>query len=60
VRRLQKQGYNVVVYDNLSKGHEWVVKDAPLIAGDISDGGKVCDTIDEYGIDAVIHCCWSG
>jgi UDP-glucose 4-epimerase len=55
VRRLQKRGYDVVVYDNLSKGHEWAVKDAPLIVGDISDGDKVCTTIAEYGIDAVIH-----
>jgi UDP-glucose 4-epimerase len=33
VRRLRKQGYDVVVYDNLSKGHEWAVKDATLIVG---------------------------
>lgn len=55
VRRLRKKGYDVVVYDNLSKGHRWAVKDAELVVGDILDYARVCEVIKKYGIDSVIH-----
>lgn len=55
VRRLIKKGYDVVVYDNLTKGHEWAVKDSKLVVGDISDHDRVCNVIKEYGVDSVIH-----
>lgn len=55
VRRLRGKGYDVVVYDNLSKGHRWAVKDAELVVGDILDYAKVCEVIKKYGIDSVIH-----
>ncbi|MDI6602223.1 MAG: UDP-glucose 4-epimerase GalE [Thermoanaerobacteraceae bacterium] len=55
VRRLIKKGYDVVVYDNLTKGHEWAVKDSKLVVGDISDHDRVCNVIKKYGVDSVIH-----
>lgn len=55
VRRLRGRGYDVVVYDNLSKGHRWAVKDVELVVGDISDYARVCEVIKRYGIDSVIH-----
>lgn len=55
VRRLKRKGYDVVVYDNLSKGHRWAVKDTELVVGDILDYAKVCEVIKKYGIDSVIH-----
>lgn len=51
---LIKEGYEVVVYDNLSKGHRQSVNPkAKLIVGDISDPAKTQEALE--GIDAVIH-----
>lgn len=71
VRALQEKGYAVVVYDNLSTGHEWSVKDCELVIGDLnrsnnlngSNGidGDLADTqkleqvFDNHKIDAVVH-----
>lgn len=35
VRELQRQNYDVVVFDNLIKGHRAAVQDAPVIIGDL-------------------------
>ena len=51
---LVKDGHEVVVYDNLSKGHRHaVVKGAELVEGDLSDTGKLKQTL--RGTEAVIH-----
>lgn len=56
VRTLKEQGFPVVVYDNLSKGHEQAVpSDVPLVIGDIRDQAKVKETIQRYDVQAVIH-----
>lgn len=55
VYTLQKKGYEVVVYDNLSTGHECAVKDCELIIGDISDKSLLETVFDQYHIEAVIH-----
>lgn len=54
-RALAEQGRDVVVYDNLSKGHREAVADLPLVIGDIADEETLRDTIRTYGVDAVIH-----
>jgi UDP-glucose 4-epimerase len=52
--QLVSDGHEVVVYDNLSKGHrEAVVAGARLVEGDLHDAEKLRETLN--GIDAVIH-----
>ncbi len=49
-------GHQVVVYDNLSKGHaKAVVEGAEFVAGDLSEGDKLRQTLRDNRIDAVIH-----
>lgn len=49
-------GYNVVVLDNLSKGHKKSVhKKAKLIIGDIADENLVREALKENQIDVVMH-----
>jgi UDP-glucose 4-epimerase len=55
VRELIESGKDVIVYDNLSCGHEQAVKGVKLIKGDIADKIKLVQTIKEYNIDSVIH-----
>jgi UDP-glucose-4-epimerase GalE len=52
---LRARGYNCVVFDNLSLGHERFVKWGELIEGDIRDSAKVRAAIEAHNIDAVIH-----
>jgi len=37
VKLLGRQGHNVLVYDNLSTGHEWAVLSGRLVTGDLGD-----------------------
>jgi len=56
VYELVKNTQQVVVYDNLSKGHQAAVPAGiPLIVGDIRDEEKLVKTIQSYDIDTVIH-----
>lgn len=56
VAALLAVGYDVVVYDNLSKGHRAAVPaNIPLIVGDIRDKDLLCDTIKGNDINGVIH-----
>lgn len=55
VKALQRQKRNVIVYDNLERGHRQAVAGVPLIVGDIRDEDKVSWAIKEYGVDSVIH-----
>ncbi len=48
-------GHNVLVYDNLSTGHEWAVLSGKLVRGDLGDKKLLTDTLREYGPDAVMH-----
>lgn len=55
VKALQRQKRDVVVYDNLVKGHQQAITDVPLIVGDIHEEDKMARVIEEYGVDSVIH-----
>ncbi len=55
VKLLGRQGHNVLVYDNLSTGHEWAVLSGRLVTGDLGDRPLLKDTLREYGPDAVMH-----
>ncbi len=52
---LQDQGYEPVVYDNLSTGHRELVKFGPFVHGDICDGAAVRRAIEAWQPEAVIH-----
>lgn len=54
VRALQTKGYDVIVVDNLSKGHRQAVQ-VPLYIGDLSDRTFLESVFAENQIDAVIH-----
>ncbi|MDD3844718.1 MAG: UDP-glucose 4-epimerase GalE [Syntrophorhabdaceae bacterium] len=55
VKLLGEQGHSVLVYDNLSTGHEWAVLSADLVKGDLADGQLLKKTLGEYAPDAVMH-----
>ena len=53
---LMRDGHEVVVYDNLQKGHLGAVADgAPFIQADLLDGDLLRDMMKVYRIEAVIH-----
>lgn len=55
VKALQRQKRDVVVYDNLEKGHRQAVAGIPLIVGDIREEDKVSWVVKEYAVESVIH-----
>lgn len=56
VYELTKSNFKVVVYDNLSKGHQAAVPgNAVFVEGDIRDRDKLAATFKEYNISAVVH-----
>ena len=56
VSQLLEQGYQVIVYDNLSKGRlASVPANAKFIQGDISDHAALDRLFQENSIDAVMH-----
>ena len=56
VRRLLEEGYNVIVLDNLSRGHkESLPENVSFVKMSISDEQKVLDFLEHTPIDAVIH-----
>jgi UDP-glucose 4-epimerase len=53
---LVKDGHEVVVYDNLSKGHRGAVVDgADFVEGDLLEADKLRQTLKDKRTDAVIH-----
>jgi UDP-glucose 4-epimerase len=55
VKALGKEGQDVLVFDNLSTGHEWAVTCGRLVKGDLADIRHLNDVIKEFRPDAVIH-----
>ncbi len=55
VKMLAAQGYNPVVYDNLSKGHREAVQGHPFELGDLGDKTRLAEVFKKYGIEAVMH-----
>jgi UDP-glucose-4-epimerase GalE len=54
VRALQRHGVDVVVYDNLSRGHRWAVGSAAFVEGDLADRAALLAALGQ-GIEAVVH-----
>ena len=55
VKELRRQGFEVVVFDNLSTGRREFVRDAELIVGDLEDRNDVLNLFRTKEIDAVLH-----
>lgn len=55
VKMLGAQGHDLLVFDNLSTGHEWAVLYGKLIKGDLADTQLLQKTMKTYVPDAVIH-----
>jgi UDP-glucose 4-epimerase len=55
VRRLQREGLNPVVLDNLICGHADAVKDVELIIGDCGDASLIQALFTERPYDCVMH-----
>lgn len=53
---LLKDGYEVVVYDNLVKGHrEAIPPRAIFVQADLTDGAVLRETLSKHAIGAVVH-----
>ena len=48
--------FQPVVLDDLSAGHHWAVKWGPLVEGGIDSTCLIRRLVDQYNIQAVIHC----
>jgi UDP-glucose 4-epimerase len=55
VAALDEQGYTVLTYDNLSKGHRDAVLQGDLVVGDLADTALLDKTIGDFRPDAVMH-----
>lgn len=55
VKAFGRRGHEIVVYDNLSTGHEWAVLHGNLVRGDLADKEFLFDTLKDFKPDAVIH-----
>jgi UDP-glucose-4-epimerase GalE len=56
VARLKARGHDVVVYDDLSRGHAAAVPDGvPLVRGDVRDAAAVRAALADGGCEAVVH-----
>lgn len=55
VKALGEKGYEIIVYDNLSTGHEWAVLYGKLIKGDISDRDFLSNVTREFKPEVVMH-----
>lgn len=55
VKLLGGEGYDILVYDNLSTGHDWAVLSGKLVRGDLADPVFLKRAMEEFRPDAVIH-----
>jgi UDP-glucose-4-epimerase GalE len=52
-RTLRRHGHDVIIYDNLSTGHEFLAKGFELVVGDIADDDKLRRELSR--VEAVMH-----
>ncbi|HVO65471.1 MAG TPA: UDP-glucose 4-epimerase GalE [Syntrophales bacterium] len=55
IKVLGQEGHDLLVFDNLSTGHEWALLYGKLIRGDLSNILLLNKVIKEFSPDAVIH-----
>jgi len=54
-KALSRAGYQPVVYDDFSQGHEWAVKWGPFEKGSVLDGERLRQVFRKYSPEAVMH-----
>src|SRR5882757_10819431 len=52
-RTLRRRGHEVIIYDNLSTGHEFLAGGFELVRGDIADAAKLSSSLRR--VDSVMH-----
>jgi len=52
---LASQGFQPVVFDNLSKGHQAAIRKVEFVKGDLADYQLILKTLQDYKINAVMH-----
>ena len=52
---LAAQGYEPVVYDNLSRGHRTAIRNVQFVLGDLANYDLLVETLKKYRIEAVMH-----
>ena len=55
VKALGEAGHEIVVFDNLSTGHEWAVLFGLLCRGDLADRAVILDALRVFRPEAVMH-----
>lgn len=55
VKELKARGFDIVVYDNLTKGYRELVLSEEFVEGDLSEKVLMREVIGDYEIDAVMH-----
>lgn len=55
VRMLEPLAEEIVVFDNLSKGHRQAVQASVFVQGDLFDSSLLAETICKHRIEAVVH-----
>jgi UDP-glucose-4-epimerase GalE len=55
VIELARKGFEVVVYDNFSRGHRWAIKWGESVEGDLADEGKLGELFAGHQFKAVLH-----
>jgi UDP-glucose 4-epimerase len=55
VKALGSAGHELVVYDNLSTGHDWAVRHERLVVGDLAERALLENVIRHFKPDAVVH-----
>ncbi len=55
VKLLGEEGHDILVYDNLSTGHDWAVLAGRLVVGNLEDMEFLNKTLGGFKPDAVIH-----
>ena len=55
VKTLGEKGHDIVVYDNLSYGHDWALLSGRLVKGDLGDKEYLDAVFAEEKFDAIIH-----
>jgi UDP-glucose 4-epimerase len=55
VKLLGDQGCDIVVFDNLSTGHDWAVLSGKLFQGDLENKAVIDEVLKSFKPDAVIH-----
>jgi UDP-glucose-4-epimerase GalE len=54
-KHLAQKGYEPIVYDNLSRGHQWAVRWGDFELGDLRDTPRLTEVLRRRRIEAVIH-----